>query len=332
MNAAVKKLLRLYELGNGADDAAYESFVDTFVSSQYAYSDGTPSAAPVLGTWPMKANRRTLRAAMPDLRVTVLDDDVLVDVAKRRVALRWSATGTFAHDLGPVKATRRPVLYSGTYFASFDESHRLVAGVGAWDLFAFLAQLGVLDQNLNPFRLQPQQPTVEVVAPIATVVVPTTTTTTAVAPKQTPPSTPTRRGSANAASAAANNNNATLSPEFDSMITNLSSTRNAWSIVDTEFGVLHSGTAADDQDALSVGAALLRDDQVAVLLVNCSDARHAKRVVRVTWCGNDASRAERTALSHCRLRLDATIKLFTTNFNAFSTEDFEDIRRKVDAF
>lgn len=308
----VKKLLKMYELGNGADDAAYEAYIDEFVAPTYAYSDATSTA--VVGTAPMKANRRTLRAAMPDLRVSVAADDVVCDVAKRRVAIRWSAEGTFSHDLGPVKATRRSVAYAGTYFAAFDESSRLISGIGAWDLFAFLAQIGVLDLSVNPFRVQPSPPP----TPPITV------------PVQTPPSTPTKRGSSGNSTGAAV---VVVVPEsFDLALTHLSETRNAWVIVSTEFQVMHSGTAAPDDDPLAVAAALLRDDSVAVLLANCSDARHAKRVARITWCGGNASRAQRTALSHCRLRLDSAVKLFTANFNAFSTEDFDDIRRKIAAF
>lgn len=313
----------MYDLGNGADDAAYESYVDEFVAPTYAYSDATSTA--VIGTAAMKANRRTLRAAMPDLRVSIATDDVVCDVAKRRVAIRWSAEGTFSHDLGPVKATRRPVAYAGTYFASFDDSSRLIAGVGAWDLFAFLAQIGVLDPSVNPFRVQPLSPSPTPVVVAAAAALPAAVPVVV----HTPPSTPTKRGSAGNSSAAA----AVVVPEsFDLALANLSETRNAWLIFNTEFQVVHSGTVGADDDPLAAAAAMLRDDSVAVLLANCSDARHAKRVARITWCGSDASRAQRTALSHCRLRLDSAIKLFTANFNAFSTEDFDDIRRKIAAF
>lgn len=315
------KLIKLYQLGNESSDAAYEAYVDELVSPAYTYSDAASSttASPEVGSAPMKANRRALRAAMPDLSVSVSVDDVICDEAARAVALRWAASGTFLHDLGPVRATGRAVRYAGTFHARFDAAGRLSAGHGAWDLFSFLAQLGLVDEAVNPFRAAPQSvPPITITAAAAAVAV--------AAAKPTPPLTPTKRLSTSYASPASSSPAAAPSA-FTAAVATLLATRNAWMIVSTEFDTLHHGTA---DDPLAAAAALLRDDDVGVVLINHGTAgRAATRLLRIIWCGAQASRAQRSALSHCRQRLDGAVSVFTVNFNAYSSDDLADIQNKL---
>jgi hypothetical protein len=258
-------LVRLYELGNSNDDASYERYVDELVSPHYTYSDDqTPHV--LHGNAAMKANRRVLRAALPDLRVTLDTETAICDA--RSVAVRWSAAGTFLHDLGPVRATRRSVRYSGVLLARFDAATRqLVAAHGAWDVFALLVQLGVLDDAVNPFRAMT-----------------TTTTTIAV------------RSSSSSSSSVAQTSPS--GPPHRLL------TRNAWSAIGADLVTLRHGVAIDGAEALAAAAACLGESDVGVALVN-----YAGRVVRVVWCGAAATRAQRSALSQCRVRLDATASM-----------------------
>jgi hypothetical protein len=295
MSPLIAKLVRLYELGSGGDDGAYEAYVDALFAPTYVYSDSSHSGSAAAAD-AVKANRRLLRAAMPDLRVTVDVDAALCDEPRRAVALRWTAAGTFVHDLGPVRATGAAVRYGGVFLARFDAAgEKLVAGHGAWDTFSFLAQLGVLDESVNPFRGTAPLPVPVSEAPV----------------RPTASSSPKSAPSAQTA--------AFLAPVLEAP--------NAWLLVGTDLAPLHRGV--DAEDALGRAAALLSDADVAVLFVNhTASARAAPRLVRVIYCGPNAARAQRTALSHCRLRLDS-LNVFSLNFNAYERVDWTEIKEKL---
>jgi hypothetical protein len=313
MSPLIAKLVRLYELGSGGDDGAYEAYVDALFAPTYVYSDSSHSGSAAAAD-AVKANRRLLRAAMPDLRVTVDVDAALCDEPRRAVALRWTAAGTFVHDLGPVRATGAAVRYGGVFLARFDAAgEKLVAGHGAWDTFSFLAQLGVLDESVNPFRGTTPLPVPVSEAPVRPTASSSPMRPTASSPSVRPPPSPSRKSAPSAQTAAF------LAPVLEAP--------NAWLLVGTDLAPLHRGV--DAEDALGRAAALLSDADVAVLFVNhTASARAAPRLVRVIYCGPNAARAQRTALSHCRLRLDS-LNVFSLNFNAYERVDWTEIKEKL---
>jgi predicted ester cyclase len=138
LEASKERSRRLYEeiFGNGNYGAADELMAPAIINHG-------PGSGPVPGTEGIKQQAALLRAAIPDLRITLNDQFGEGD----RVASRWTGSGTHA---GPLDLPTGPLPATGNSI-SFDEIRidRHAGGriAESWwipDRFTLWAQLGLL--------------------------------------------------------------------------------------------------------------------------------------------------------------------------------------------
>ncbi len=85
-----------------------------------------------------KQGIRELYRAFPDFHATI--DDLVVDEAAHKVAVRWSATGTHRGDFMGVPATGRSIRFQGIEIIRVEDG-RIRERWGEWDGIALLDQL-----------------------------------------------------------------------------------------------------------------------------------------------------------------------------------------------
>jgi steroid delta-isomerase-like uncharacterized protein len=90
----------------------------------------------------LKERVRGYRAAMPDLKVTIVD----LVASDERVATRWTATGTNDGELQGMPATHRAVTITGQSIDVFDADGRIVETWDQWDNLGFMQQLGLIPE------------------------------------------------------------------------------------------------------------------------------------------------------------------------------------------
>jgi steroid delta-isomerase-like uncharacterized protein len=88
-----------------------------------------------------KAGIRELYAAFPDWYAVI--EDLVVDAAAGKVAVRWSATGTHHGAFLGVPPTGRRIIFKGIEIIRV-ENERIVERWGEWDGIDLLRQLGQL--------------------------------------------------------------------------------------------------------------------------------------------------------------------------------------------
>ena len=86
-----------------------------------------------------KRGIRELYAAFPDFEAKV--EDLLIEPARSRAVVRWTATGTHRGAFLGVPPTGRPVAFKGIEILRFDGAW-IVERWGEWDGLDLLAQLG----------------------------------------------------------------------------------------------------------------------------------------------------------------------------------------------
>jgi steroid delta-isomerase-like uncharacterized protein len=112
--------------------------LEEFLGPRLTMHPGTPGSAPATeGVDQLRESFRRLRAALPDLRVTL---EALIGEGDL-VAARWTATGTHSGELAGVPGTGNPVRWGGV------DVYRLADGrITEWwrndDFVHLLAQIG----------------------------------------------------------------------------------------------------------------------------------------------------------------------------------------------
>jgi steroid delta-isomerase-like uncharacterized protein len=102
--------------------------------------------APVHGPTGFKVFWRNIRAALPDVQITI--EDAVVEGDK--VAVRVILTGTHRGEGLGVSATGRRVKVSGIVFLQFAEG-RIIRGWNSWDQLGLLQQLGAIPSTGDQF-------------------------------------------------------------------------------------------------------------------------------------------------------------------------------------
>ena len=97
---------------------------------------GHMESGDVNGVDAFKAARADILAMFPDLTFTV--EDMVSDADD--VVIRWRATGTHAGDGHGLKATRKPVTFSGITWHRYRDG-KLVEGWDAWNQGGLMMQL-----------------------------------------------------------------------------------------------------------------------------------------------------------------------------------------------
>jgi steroid delta-isomerase-like uncharacterized protein len=124
--------LRWIKLWQGGDHA------DFYLVHDPAFVDGTP-AGRTPNVEGFRQGLRELYTMFPDFDLVAWD--LVVDAAQRKVAIRWSATGTHAAEMLGIPATGRKVIFRGIEIVRI-ERDRIVERWGEWDSIAVLHQLG----------------------------------------------------------------------------------------------------------------------------------------------------------------------------------------------
>lgn len=88
-----------------------------------------------------KAGIAELYRAFPDFYAVT--EDLVIDPATGKVALRWSATGTHAQTYLGVAATGKQITFTGIEIIRVAQG-RIVERWGEWDGLALLEQMGAL--------------------------------------------------------------------------------------------------------------------------------------------------------------------------------------------
>jgi steroid delta-isomerase-like uncharacterized protein len=150
--AAAKHVMRRYfedAWGRGDTSVLGELVAPTVtVHSQYEHVQVLPPPGPQA----CSDEVRLYRAAIPDLRVTVLDQ-----VAERDLVMtRWEAQGTHLGPLLGVPATGRPVRLASLYFVRLDAQGRIAETRNSWDGLALHQQLGLTGTDALPYAPSPR--------------------------------------------------------------------------------------------------------------------------------------------------------------------------------
>ena len=88
-----------------------------------------------------KEGLHELFTAFPDFHA--ITDDLVIDTAAGKVAVRWSATGTHRGTFMGMAPTNKPITFRGIEILRI-ENGRIVERWGEWDGIDLLQQLGVL--------------------------------------------------------------------------------------------------------------------------------------------------------------------------------------------
>jgi steroid delta-isomerase-like uncharacterized protein len=112
------------------------SMVDELHAADFVDHDAAGRAADRAG---FKAGILELYAAFPDLYAVI--EDLVVDAAAGKVAVRWSATGTHRGAFMGVPPTGRRIIFRGIEIIRV-EDERIVERWGEWDGIDLLRQLG----------------------------------------------------------------------------------------------------------------------------------------------------------------------------------------------
>lgn len=103
---------------------------------------------PVRGDHPLEGSREliaTYREALPDLEMTVED----VFAADDKVVVRWSATGTFEHEImGQSPTGERGERVGGITILRF-EGGRIAEAWTQWDVLQFMKNIRALPQEVG---------------------------------------------------------------------------------------------------------------------------------------------------------------------------------------
>jgi steroid delta-isomerase-like uncharacterized protein len=124
---------RWMTLWQGADlSLVDELHADDFVD--HSPADRSPDRAGV------RAGLEELRRAFPDFHAT--SDDVIVDVDRATVAIRWRATGTHRGPFLGLASTGRVIEFQGIEVIRIDPSRgQIVEHWGEWDGLGLVEQL-----------------------------------------------------------------------------------------------------------------------------------------------------------------------------------------------
>jgi steroid delta-isomerase-like uncharacterized protein len=124
-------MIEVWQRGNVAavDDLHAPDFVDSSPAGRAADREG------------YKAGVAELYAAFPDFCAAV--DDLIVDAAAGRVAIRWTASGTHQGAFLGAPPTGRRITFRGIDILRI-EGGQIVERWGEWDGIDLLHQLGML--------------------------------------------------------------------------------------------------------------------------------------------------------------------------------------------
>jgi len=130
LRALTLRWLKLWQRGDLADFDALHApdFIDNSPSGRAPDRDGFRQALV------------DLYKAFPDFDLLV--EELVVQAAERKVAVRWSATGTHSATFLGVAATGRTIVFRGLELVHI-ERDRIVERWGDWDGRSILEQLGV---------------------------------------------------------------------------------------------------------------------------------------------------------------------------------------------
>jgi steroid delta-isomerase-like uncharacterized protein len=132
--AVAREWMRTWESGDLAHIRATHdaAFVDRASAGRDATTEG------------FEAGVRALYAAFPDFRARV--EDLLVDAARERVTVRWTAQGTHRGTFLGAAPTHRTIEFAGIEMVTV-RNGRITERWGEWDGLSLLQQLGLLDRG-----------------------------------------------------------------------------------------------------------------------------------------------------------------------------------------